>query len=238
MADCVYGLRRDEQLFAGGEGPEEMEVVCVKPRNVHPQPLPFRLALSRRPGPGEALEEDQTTISYIDSTGSLNYIGNAGVKDAVIAKAVALVKENPDIAFNTLVKETKVNRGVLKDLLASRGYTQKPYFVNGRKKFRWSNNIITMQPPTADSLAVAGSALGTAWAAATVARNTVSFAKDAGTPAEEAQPAAQASEPTAAQAEASQATTQKPKPRKKAKAKAVAVDVEPVRVCEPTVEAF
>lgn len=147
MADCVYGLRRDEGLYAGGEGPEEMEVVCVKPRNVHPAPLPFRLALSRRPAKDEVVDDDRPTVSYIDTTGNLHYIGNAGVKDAVIAKAVAMVKENPDIGFNTLVKETKMNRGVLKELLASRGYTQKPHFVNGKKKFRWSNSILTMSAP-------------------------------------------------------------------------------------------
>lgn len=147
MADCVYGLRRDEELYAGGEGPEEMEVVCVKPRNVHPQPLPFRLALSRRPKKDEVVEDDRPTVSYIDTTGNLYHIGNAGVKDAVIAKAVALVKENPEIAFNTVVKETKMNRGVLKELLASRGYTQKPHIVNGKKKFRWSNSLIMMAAP-------------------------------------------------------------------------------------------
>src|SRR6266550_462542 len=47
MADFVYAFRRDEKLFAQGEGPEEIEVVCVKPRDFEP-PLPFRLQLKRK----------------------------------------------------------------------------------------------------------------------------------------------------------------------------------------------
>ena len=46
-ADCVYGLQRDDKLYDGGLGPEEIDVRCVKPRDFNP-PAPFRIAASRK----------------------------------------------------------------------------------------------------------------------------------------------------------------------------------------------
>lgn len=141
MAHCVYALRRDEELYSGGDGPEEIDVKCVKPRNVFPPPLPFRLAMSRRPKPGEG----DAPVSYIDTVGSLHIIGNAGVKDAVVARFIAMIRDNPDLGMNHLSKELRVGKDTLRQLAASRGYRQTSAFApSGRKRLRWTKAVLEM----------------------------------------------------------------------------------------------
>ncbi len=48
LADVVYGLKRDDKLYDNGAGPLEIEVRCLKPRDLENPPLPFRIAASRK----------------------------------------------------------------------------------------------------------------------------------------------------------------------------------------------
>jgi hypothetical protein len=116
MADFVYAFRRDEKLFAQGEGPEEIEVVCVKPRDFEP-PLPFRLQLKRKakhsePGP---------IVSVIDQTGDLAYVGHAAVKDDHSKMLAAIFHENPFISFNDLVNQLKMKRELVRGFCKRNG---------------------------------------------------------------------------------------------------------------------
>lgn len=143
MADAVYGFRRDDLTYSYGEGPEEVEVKCVKPRNLKRPPLPFRLALSRRANPGETVPDGRPTVSVIDETGDLGYISNFGVKTDVAAKLVAMVKENEAISLNTLIKESKTRKETVKTLLRSRGYQQvQKQQANGRNKLIWKYGLV------------------------------------------------------------------------------------------------
>jgi AAA domain/RepB DNA-primase from phage plasmid len=105
MADFVYAFRRDEKAFAQGEGPEEIEVVCVKPRDFEP-PLPFRLQLKRKARHGE----QGPTVSVIDETGNLGYIGNATVKSDHEKLLADIFHENPYVSFNDLCDLLKMKR--------------------------------------------------------------------------------------------------------------------------------
>jgi hypothetical protein len=116
MADFVYAFRRDEKMFAQGEGPEEIEVVCVKPRDFEP-PLPFRLQLKRKAKHGEP----GPIVSVIDQTGDLSYIGHAAVKDDHSKMLVAIFQENPLISFNDLVNLLKMKRELVRGFCKRNG---------------------------------------------------------------------------------------------------------------------
>ncbi len=142
MADFVYGFRRDENLFAQGEGPEEIEVVCVKPRDFEP-PLPFRLALKRKARHGEP----GPVVSVIDETGDLNYIGSAVVKDNQAVMLATIFRDNPAISFNDLVDTIKMKREALRGFCKRHGWRQITEMVPGARgkvvqKKRWVNTLI------------------------------------------------------------------------------------------------
>jgi AAA domain/Bifunctional DNA primase/polymerase, N-terminal len=118
MADAVYGFRRDEVLYAYGEGPEEMDVACVKARDMERPPLPFRIVFYRKP----KKDEGERTVSVINETGDLGYIGSDRIKGANGNKLVALLKANPSVSLNDLIKEMKMRREAIKDLAGKMGW--------------------------------------------------------------------------------------------------------------------
>jgi hypothetical protein len=142
MSDFVYGFRRDEGLYAYGEGPEEVEVVCVKPRDFDP-PLPFRLQLKRKAKQGES----GPTVSVIDEIGDLKYIGNTTLKEGQAKLLVATFKEDPYVSFNKLSGLLKMKRELIKDFCKAHGWKQVADTVpNARgglvKKFRWTHGLL------------------------------------------------------------------------------------------------
>jgi hypothetical protein len=143
MADFVYAFRRDEKMFAQGEGPEEIEVVCVKPRDFEP-PLPFRLGLKRKakhaePGP---------IVSVIDQTGDLVYIGNSVVKDDQTKMLASVFHENPFISFNDLVNLLKMKRELVRGFCKRNGgWKQVEELAPGARgktitRKRWSQGLL------------------------------------------------------------------------------------------------
>jgi AAA domain/RepB DNA-primase from phage plasmid len=116
MADFVYAFRRDEKLSAQGEGPEEIEVVCVKPRDFEP-PLPFRLQLRRKAKHGEP----GPIVSVIDQVGDLAYVGHAAVKDDHSKMLAAVFHDNPFISFNDLVNLLKMKRELVRGFCKRNG---------------------------------------------------------------------------------------------------------------------
>jgi hypothetical protein len=143
MADFVYAFRRDEKLFAQGEGPEEIEVVCVKPRDFEP-PLPFRLQLKRKARHGEP----GPIVSVIDQTGDLAYVGNAAVQDDHSKVLAAIFHENPFISFNDLVIMLKMKRELVRAFCKRNGgWKQVEELVVGArgktvKRKRWTQGLL------------------------------------------------------------------------------------------------
>jgi hypothetical protein len=143
MADFVYAFRRDEKLFAQGEGPEEIEVVCVKPRDFEP-PLPFRLQLKRKAKHGEP----GPIVSVIDATGDLGYVGHAAVKDDHSKMLAAIFHENPFISFNDLVNLLKMKRELVRGFCKRNGgwkQVEEPApGARGKtvKRKRWTQGLV------------------------------------------------------------------------------------------------
>jgi hypothetical protein len=134
MSDFVYGLRRDEGLFSQGEGPEEIEVVCVKPRDFEP-PLPFRLQLKRRPKHGEP----DTVVSVIDETGDLRYIGNMDVRDNHATRLAVIFSERPNITQADLAVELKMQTSQVKAFARRHGWKQIDDLASkDKRRRRWT----------------------------------------------------------------------------------------------------
>jgi AAA domain len=142
MSDFVYGFRRDEKLLAQGEGPEEIEVVCVKPRDFEP-PLPFRLQLKRKAEHGEP----GPIVSVIDQTGDLAYVGHAVVKDDQAKLLAVIFHENPFISFNDLVNQLKMKRELVRGFCKRNGGWKQAdeLFAGTRgragKRKRWTQGL-------------------------------------------------------------------------------------------------
>jgi AAA domain/RepB DNA-primase from phage plasmid len=143
MADFVYAFRRDEKLFSQGEGPEEIEVVCVKPRDFEP-PLPFRLQLKRKAKHGEP----GPIVSVIDQMGDLAYVGHAAVKDDHFKMLAAIFHENPFISFNDLVNLLKMKRELVRGFCKRNGNWKQveELFAGSRgragKRKRWTQGLV------------------------------------------------------------------------------------------------
>ena len=93
MIDCGYALQRDQGLFK--QGVEEILVTSTKSRKIHPRPKSFRIAFTRKPKPGENGEKP---VSFIDTNGSLQYIGpdSQQQSNSVEARLDELLMKHPE----------------------------------------------------------------------------------------------------------------------------------------------
>jgi hypothetical protein len=166
MADVVYGIRRDENLYAYGEGPEELDVVCVKPRDLENPPLPFRVVLKRKDTAGGR------PVSVINETGDVVYVGPEAVKSKAGNLLDFTLRTDPYTSLNSLTKVLKMRRELVKDLAKSRGWSQAAEVVFGpvgaalkasngldKKRFRWTQitvagqleSVVTEPKPSSES---------------------------------------------------------------------------------------
>jgi hypothetical protein len=170
MADVVYGMRRDENLFSYGEGPEELEVVCVKPRDIENPPLPFRVALKRKAVQGE---NNGRPVSVIAELGDVLYIGPEESKSKAGNLLDFTLRSDAYTSFNALTKLLKMRRELVKDLALARGWKQVPEAVLGfdgkpckgsngldKKRFRWTQ-VDTTASSTSSKPAAESSKSGT-----------------------------------------------------------------------------
>jgi hypothetical protein len=147
-ADAVWGLRRDSTLWNNGNGPSEIDVACVKPRDMDPAPLPFRIALTRRkkqePKPGMKSENAKILgelESVIDATGDIAVCSNTTLQDkretedVRNAKLIELVTTNPGVTVRDLEPEMDMSRSSIGRLLKDLGWH--------RPKDKWVKKPIT-----------------------------------------------------------------------------------------------
>jgi hypothetical protein len=119
MADCVFGLRRDDKLFDYGDGPEELDIVNVKTRAPE-TPKPFRVRLKRAPKEGEG----DRPISVIKEVGTLQYIGGEEVGDRLAERLAAAIGSNHAISLRSLKEELHISHEKIKKLSKSIGWKQ------------------------------------------------------------------------------------------------------------------
>lgn len=102
LCDSVYALRRDRVLHDNGNGPEELEVVCVKDRDIAHPPKPFRVAL-------RYIKEDGTRASYIDESGDIHMVESAAVQADLDSRFVKLVTEDSSVSREDIAKELRLS---------------------------------------------------------------------------------------------------------------------------------
>ena len=104
-ADAVYGLLRDNMLYNNGEGPNQIEVACLKPRDFEP-PAPFRIASTKRravtPEPGMLVGME----SIIDQNHDFQIISRVTQANDTDKRIEALVTETPEITLQGLKEKT------------------------------------------------------------------------------------------------------------------------------------
>jgi hypothetical protein len=136
LCDSVYALRRDRAIFDNGNGPEELDVVCVKDRDIRNPPKPFRIA-------ARYIKEDGTRASFIDETGDFHLVESAAVIADLESKFVKIVAEgNPTINREDLAAELGISERALRKLANKLGW-KRPSTANGA----WA--IFRKDPPPA-----------------------------------------------------------------------------------------
>ena len=91
LCDSVYGIRRDRILHDDGNGANEIDVKCVKSRDIKNPPKPFRIAATYQ-------KEDKTIVSYIDESGDFHMVESAAVQMELEGKFLKLVVDDPSIS--------------------------------------------------------------------------------------------------------------------------------------------
>lgn len=153
-ADCVYGLLRDDSLYQNGQGPNEVDIVCVKPRDLDPPPLPFRFALSRRTPrvAGSTIIGLAPDIeSVIDATGDIQICQNTAkrekreIEEQKNRELVELVTTNPTITLDELEKEVEMPASSIRRTLIKLGWS-KPR-GGAKDSFSWTKKVICLDSP-------------------------------------------------------------------------------------------
>lgn len=129
MADCVFGMRRDESLFDYSDGPTEIECACVKTRAPE-WPKPFRLRLTRM--------VDGKPVSVIDETGDLQIVQAEESAANLGDRLSAILSSNAATSTRQLKDELHIGYSRIKKLAEAQGWRLR--FINtpeGRKTI-WS----------------------------------------------------------------------------------------------------
>jgi hypothetical protein len=120
-ADAVYGLLRDNMLYSNGEGPNEIQVACLKPRDFEP-PAPFRIAASRKlpnlPGSVFAFK----TESIIDQQHDFQLVSRMTHANQVSERIEKLVLESPTMTIKDLTLATGLSAWEIRKTLERLGY--------------------------------------------------------------------------------------------------------------------
>ena len=119
MADCVWGLRRDEKLFDYGDGPEEVDVINRKLR-APVTPKPFRIRLKDRPVHGDKGK------NLIEELGTPQHVDEEEANRAQGDRVQAIIANDPKVSFRALKEELHLGNEKVKRLAKEKGWVQKP----------------------------------------------------------------------------------------------------------------
>lgn len=123
-ADAVYGLLRDHMLYNNGEGPNEIQVACLKPRDFEP-PQPFRIASTKRPvlpQPGMLVGME----SIIDLHHDFKMISRGAQAKDIESRIEQLITDVPTITIKGLAEKTGRSDWEVRKAIQKLGYERKP----------------------------------------------------------------------------------------------------------------
>jgi AAA domain len=119
MADCVWGLRRDEKLFDYGDGPEEVDVINRKLR-APVTPKSFRIRLKNRPVDGD------NSKNLIEELGSPQYVDEEEAKTDLGNRVQAIIANDPKVSVRAIKEELHLGHEKVRKLAKERGWVQRP----------------------------------------------------------------------------------------------------------------
>ena len=102
MCDSVYGLKRNETLYDDGNGPLQLQVICLKPRDFDP-PEPFTIAATMK-------DDNGKTVSFIDTTGDFALLDVAELMQDLNARFVKLVTEDTQLSVAEVAEALGINK--------------------------------------------------------------------------------------------------------------------------------
>lgn len=120
--DAVYGLLRDEALYNKGNGPIELDVECVKPRDFDP-PLPFRIAAKRKTD-RNFIGEARGIESVIDVTGDFTIVYQSIADREMGAQLVGIIEADPEITIKEIHQQTHISEWEIRKNLRKLGWTK------------------------------------------------------------------------------------------------------------------
>ena len=139
-ADAVYGLLRDSMLYNNGEGPNEIDVACLKPRDFDP-PNPFRIAATARPVASRNLVVGMESI--IDGDHDFKMVSRTMQAREIEQRIEQLVIETPTMTLKGLTEKTGRSEWEIRKALDRLGYHRG----RGGKKgvTQWTKTDLTIQ---------------------------------------------------------------------------------------------
>lgn len=108
MADAVYGLKRKNALYDNGNGPLEIEVVCLKPRDFEP-PMPFTIAATAK--------VEDTIISHIDTKGDFNLLDISDILADLNSRFVELVTKEPELSLAEVAEGLGIKKSQVQTIM-------------------------------------------------------------------------------------------------------------------------
>ncbi len=119
LCDSVYAIRRDQVLYDDGNGPNEIDVKCVKPRDIKNPPKPFRIAATYQ-------KEDKTIVSYIDESHDFFLVESAAVIAELESKFIKVVTADSSISRADLASDLGISEHALRKLAKKLGWSRPP----------------------------------------------------------------------------------------------------------------
>ena len=133
MCDAVYGLIRDDKLYANNAGPNEIDVRCVKPRDFDP-PVPFRIAASCKAEKPSIIGIAPGIVSNIDQHGDFVVIGGTDHETSNAERLERLIQDDAALTHAELhdltglsvweIRRTWGKRGWVKDKGGAKGLSR------------------------------------------------------------------------------------------------------------------
>jgi AAA domain/Bifunctional DNA primase/polymerase, N-terminal len=121
-ADAVYGLLRDNMLYNNGEGPNEIDVACLKPRDFDP-PNPFRIAATTRPIESRDLVVGMDSV--IDHNHDFALVSRGAQAQEIGQRIEQLVIETPTLTIKGLIEKTGRTEWEVRKALERLGYHRR-----------------------------------------------------------------------------------------------------------------
>lgn len=142
MCDAAYGLRVDEVLYDLGRGPLEILVVCTKPRDISPQPLPFTLISKMRDESGQIIDVLETNKDFLLKD---QCEVTENMKDSIFR----ILKQDPELTVGEIVEQLreiyliKTSKSTVNRHMQQYGYT-KTGPVGPKKSRTWMCGTISL----------------------------------------------------------------------------------------------